>query len=178
MLSQDMVLSPRGWIAIGAWLSLILVPVLHYYWKRWDRPSKAALDEMARRKHELEVKRAFELEDMKLRAEEANQAKLEMEQRKRTVPPQVDSEVLQDAWGQLGIKLNEESASEPDELEIPKIKEMLESLPEVDEEFVTPETGPILVELPKNTPIDEEPKLVKDELEPAPDMESWNETDW
>ena len=89
-----MVLSPRGWIAVGAWLSLILVPVFHYYWKRWDRPSKAALDEMARRKHELEVKRAFELEDMKLRAEEAAQAKLEMEQRKRTVPPQVDSEVL------------------------------------------------------------------------------------
>ena len=168
MLSQSMVLSPRGWIAVGAWLSLILVPVFHYYWKRWDRPSKAALDEMARRKHELEVKRAFELEDMKLRAEEAVQAKLEMEQRKRTVPPQVDSEVLQDAWGQLGIELKEEPVSEPDEVDIPKIKE----------EFVIPETGPILVELPKNTPIDEEPEQVVDELEPAPDLESWNETDW
>jgi hypothetical protein len=173
-----MVLSPRGWIAVGAWLSLILVPVFHYYWKRWDRPSKAALDEMARRKHELEVKRAFELEDMKLRAEEAAQAKLEMEQRKRTVPPQVDSEVLQDAWGQLGIQLKEELVSEPDEVDIPKIKEIIESLPEVEEEFVTPETGPILVELPKNTPIDEEPEQVVDELEPAPDLESWNETDW
>ena len=74
MLSQSMVLGPRGWIAVGAWLSLILVPVFHYYWKRWDRPSKAAQEEMARRKHELEVKRAFELEDMKLRAEEAAQA--------------------------------------------------------------------------------------------------------
>ena len=173
-----MVLSPRGWIAVGAWLSLILVPVFHYYWKRWDRPSKAALDEMARRKHELEVKRAFELEDMKLRAEEAAQAKLEMEQRKRTVPPQVDSEVLLDAWSQLGIQLKEEPVSEPDEADIPKIKEILESLPEVEEEFVTPETGPILVELPINTPIDEEPEQVVDELEPAPDLESWNETDW
>ena len=173
-----MVLSPRGWIAVGAWLSLILVPVFHYYWKRWDRPSKAALDEMARRKHELEVKRAFELEDMKLRAEEAAQAKLEMEQRKRTVPPQVDSEVLHDAWSQLGIQLKEEPLSEPDEVDIPKIKEIIESLPEVEEEFVIPETGPILVELPKNTPIDEEPEQVVDELEPAPDLESWNETDW
>ena len=113
-----MVLSPRGWIAVGAWLSLILVPVFHYYWKRWDRPSKAALDEMARRKHELEVKRAFELEDMKLRAEEAAQAKLEMEQRKRTVPPQIDSEVLHDAWNQLGIQLKEEPVSEPDEVDL------------------------------------------------------------
>ena len=31
-----MVLSPRGWIAVCAWLSLILVPVFYYYWKRWD----------------------------------------------------------------------------------------------------------------------------------------------
>ena len=30
----------------------------------------------------------------------------------------------------------------------------------------------------KNTPIDEEPEQVVDELEPAPDLESWNETDW
>ena len=173
-----MVLSQRGWIAVGSWLSLILVPVFHYYWKRWDRPSKAALDEMARRKHELEVKRAFELEDMKLRAEEAVQAKLEMEQRKRTVPPQVDSEVLQDAWGQLGIELKEEPVSEPDEVDIPKIKEIIESLPEVEEEFVIPETGPIFVELPKNTPIDEENEQVVDELEPAPDLEFWDRTDW
>ena len=48
----------------------------------------------------------------------------------------------------------------------------------MEEEFVIPETGPILVELPKNTPIDEEPEQVVDELEPAPDLESWNETDW
>ena len=81
-------------------------------------------------------------------------------------------------WGQLGIELKEEPVSEPDEVDIPKIKEIIESLPEVEEEFVTPETGPILVELPKNTPIDEEPEQVVDELEPAPDLESWNETDW
>tara|TARA_B100000614_G_C14469415_1_gene461873 strand:+ start:462 stop:983 length:522 start_codon:yes stop_codon:yes gene_type:complete len=173
-----MVLSPRGWIAVGAWLSLILVPVFHYYWKRWDRPSKAAQEEMARRKHELQVKRAFELEDMKLRAEEAAQAKLEMEQRKRTVPQQVDVEILQNALGQLEIGLNEEPVRELGRVDIPKIKEMIESLPEVDEEFVTPETGPILVELPKNTPIDEEPDQVVYELEPAPNLESWDETDW
>jgi len=173
-----MVLSPRGWIAVGAWLSLILVPVFHYYWKRWDRPSKAAQEEMARRKRELEARRSFELEDMKLRAEEAIQAKLELEQRKRMVPPQIDSEVLDDAWGQLGIEIKDEQVSEPEEIDIPKIKDMLESLPKVEEEFVTPETGPILIEIPKNTQIDEKPETFVDELEPAPDLESWDETDW
>ena len=79
-------LGPRGWVAVGAWVSLILVPFFHYYWRRWDRPSEAAKEEMERRKKELEVKRAFELEDMKLRAEEAKQAKLEIEQRKRVMP--------------------------------------------------------------------------------------------
>tara|TARA_Y100001968_G_C19435164_1_gene759227 strand:+ start:252 stop:776 length:525 start_codon:yes stop_codon:yes gene_type:complete len=174
-----MVLSPRGWVAVGAWLSLILVPVFHYYWKRWDRPSKAAQEEMARRKHELEVKRAFELEDMKLRAEEAAQAKMELAQRKRTAPPPVDSEVLQDAWSQLGVQpMEEKEVTEPDEVDIPKIKEMLETLPEVEEEFVTPDSGPVLVELPKNTPIDEKPEQIEDEVEPAPDLDSWDETNW
>ena len=174
-----MVLSPRGWIAVGAWLSLILVPFFHYYWKRWDRPSKAALEEMERRKRELEVKRAFELEDMKLRAEEAAQAKMKIEQRKRSVPPPVASEVLEDAWSQLGVESKEENPSlSPNEVDIPKIEEMLESLPEVEEEFITPDTGPVMVELPRNTQIDEEPKAIEDEVEPAPDLESWNETDW
>ena len=52
-------LGPRGWVAVGAWVSLILVPFFHYYWRRWDRPSDAAKEEMERRKKELEVKRAF-----------------------------------------------------------------------------------------------------------------------
>ena len=173
-----MVLSPRGWIAVGGWLSLILVPVFYYYWKRWDRPSKAAQEEMARRKRELEVRRAFELEDMKLRKEEAIQAKLELEQRKRTGSPQVDSEVLQDAWEQLGIEMKDEHSSELEEIDNLQIKEKLESLPKVEEEFVTLETGRILLEIPKNTPIDEKPEPFVDELEPAPDLEFWDRTDW
>ncbi|HJM66640.1 MAG TPA: hypothetical protein QF555_03760 [Candidatus Thalassarchaeaceae archaeon] len=172
-------LGPRGWVAVGAWVSLILVPIFHYYWRRWDRPSKAAQEEMDRRKQELEVRRAFEIEDMKLRAEEAKQAKMELEQRKRVVPVSIDSEVLDDAFGQLGMESNSEPIiQEPLDVDIPRIQEMLESLPDVEEEFVTPDSGPIHVELPKTTQIDEEPESSENEVEPAPNLESWDETDW
>ena len=174
-----MVLGPRGWIAVGAWLSLILVPFFHYYWKRWDRPSKAAQEEMNRRKREFEVKRAFELEDMKVRAEEAARAKMEIEQRKRIVPKSVDSALLEDAWNNLGIKSKqEEYVQVTDEINIPKIKEMLESLPEVDEEFIIPDTGPVMLKIRPNIQIDEEPEQIEDKIESAPDLESWKETDW
>lgn len=172
-------LGPRGWVAVGAWVSLILVPFFHYYWRRWDRPSEAAKEEMERRKKELEVKRAFELEDMKLRAEEAKQAKMEIEQRKRVMPKSVDSAVLEDAWNQLGMESNDEvNTEEPQNIDLPRIQEMLESLPEVDEEFVTPDSGPVMVELPKTEPIDEEPESTEEEVEPAPDLDSWDETNW
>jgi hypothetical protein len=134
---------------------------------------------MDRRKHELEVRRAFEIEDMKLRAEEAKQAKMELEQRKRVVPVSIDSEVLDDAFGQLGMESNSEPIiQEPLDVDIPRIQEMLESLPDVEEEFVTPDSGPIHVELPKTTQIDEEPESSENEVEPAPNLESWDETDW
>ena len=55
---------------------------------------------------------------------------------------------------------------------------MLESLPEVDEEFVTPDSGPVMVELPKTKPIDEEPESTEEEVESAPDLDSWDETNW
>jgi hypothetical protein len=172
-------LGPRGWVAVGAWVSLILAPVFHYYWRRWDRPSKAAQQEMERRKHELEVRRAFEIEDLKLRAEEAAQAKMQIEQRKRTTNHSVDTQMLENAWNQLGVDLKQDiSVKEPENVDIPKIKEMLESLPEVDEEFVIPDSGPVMLELPKIQPIDEEPESIEEEVEPAPNLDSWGETNW
>ena len=73
---------------------------------------------------------------------------------------------------------DEVNTEEPQNIDLPRIQEMLESLPEVDEEFVTPDSGPVMVELPKTKPIDEEPESTEEEVESAPDLDSWDETNW
>ena len=101
-----MALTPRQWVGIAALISVILVPIFYYFWRLWDRPSLAARKEMERRKKEHEVRYAFEMEEMKLREEEARQAALEIQMRRRKGPDPVDTSTVTAAFGQLGEVLN------------------------------------------------------------------------
>ena len=65
----------------------------------------------------------------------------------------------------------------PEDANLPQIEAMLESLPEVEEEFILPELGPIAVEMPKELPpVVEEVKSLA--VEPAPELDPWDGTDW
>jgi len=91
----------KQWIAVATVITLALIPIAWYYWKIWDRPSRAAKEEMARRKHEAEVREMFQREELKLRAEEAKQAKLAMMRKKAAAPNAVPKNVLNAAFGDL-----------------------------------------------------------------------------
>ena len=190
-----MSLTPRQWVGIAALISLILVPLFYYFWRFWDRPSVAAKEEMERRKKEYEVRLAFEMEEMKLREEEARQATLEIQMRRRKGPEPVASSTVAAAFGQLGISTTlstsagdtdsgitnqpEESLpiEMPEDANLPQIEAMLDSLPEVEEEFTPPELGPIVIKMPKESlPVVEEVKSLA--VEPAPELDPWGGTDW
>ena len=190
-----MSLTPRQWVGIAALISLILVPLFYYFWRFWDRPSVAAKEEMERRKKEYEVRLAFEMEEMKLREEEARQATLEIQMRRRKGPEPVASSTVAAAFGQLGVSTTlstsagntdsgianqpEESLpiEMPEDANLPQIEAMLDSLPEVEEEFTPPELGPIVIEMPKESlPVVEEVKSLA--VEPAPELDPWGGTDW
>jgi len=190
-----MALTPRQWVGVAALISLILVPVFYYFWRLWDRPSAAAKEEMVRRKKEHDVRLAFEIEEMKIREEEARQAALEIQLRRRKGPEPVATSTVAAAFGQLGVNTelphsmadsdtrvvteSEENLpiEMPEDADIPQIEAMLESLPEVEEEFILPELGPIAIEMPKDSlPHAEEVKSLA--VEPAPELDPWDGTDW
>lgn len=183
-----MALTPRQWVGIAALICLILVPIFYYFWRFWDRPSFAAKKEMERRKKEHDIRFAFEMEEMKLREEEARQAALEIQMRRRKGPEPVATSTVDAAFSQLGISSelptnvgNEgqeiTSIEMPEDANLPQIEAMLESLPEVEEEFILPELGPIAVEMPKELPpVVEEVKSLA--VEPAPELDPWDGTDW
>ncbi|RCH72885.1 MAG: hypothetical protein DBX05_06355 [Candidatus Poseidoniales archaeon] len=190
-----MALTPRQWVGIAALISLILVPILYYFWRLWDRPSAAAKEEMDRRKKEHDVRFAFEMEEMKLREEEARQAALEIQLRRRKGPEPIATSTVSAAFGQLGVNTelpqpmsvsDAHMATEPeenlpiempDDADIPQIEAMLESLPEVENEFIPPELGPIAIEIPKDSlSVAEEVKSLA--VEPAPELDPWDGTDW
>ena len=182
-----MALTPRQWVGIAALISVILVPIFYYFWRLWDRPSFAAKKEMERRKKEHEVRYAFEIEEMKLREEEARQAALEIQIRRRKGPDPVDISTVSAAFGQLGVTTelpvivgdSEDSPpiEMPEDANLPQIEAMLESLPKVEEEFILPELGPIAIEMPKDSlPSVEEVKSLA--VEPAPELDPWDSADW
>jgi hypothetical protein len=176
-------LSFKQWIAVATVITLALIPIAWYYWKIWDRPSRAAKEEMARRKHEAEVREMFQREELKLRAEEAKQAKLAMMRKKSAAPNTVPKNVLNAAFGDLADEPLEPAKSESVEpsglgerevvkqgtsetvddaamtaelsaVDIPRIQALLDDLPDVEFEDESIYDGPIAVQL-HNQPVAE-----------------------
>ncbi len=223
-------LSLKQWIAVATVITLALIPIAWYYWKIWDRPSRAAKEEMSRRKHEAEVREMFQREELKLRAEEAKQAKLAMMRKKAAAPNPVSKNVLNAAFGELadapletaksaaldhsgngemvgdmggksveghGQREGGETADDAamtDELtavDVPRIKAMLDDLPDVEFDEESIHEGPIAVQL-HNQPVAEmtppddstdvngstEKKLSDDTNIPSAPTEEWDIDEW
>ena len=89
--APDMQLSEAtGWAVLAA---LVAIPLCYYFWKRWDRPTRAAKREQGRRLEEREVRLIFLKEEVKAREAEKGQALVSLEQRKKhhAMPPSTET---------------------------------------------------------------------------------------
>ena len=91
----------KEWIAIGAFVAFVLIPICWRFWRRWDRPSKAAVSEMLRRIRERDIREAFIREDAKLREQQRLEAERELSMRKAQAPPPMEKTALSSAFGSL-----------------------------------------------------------------------------
>ncbi len=94
--------SLKDWIAIGVFVAFLLIPICWRFWRRWDRPSKAAMTEMLRRIRERDIRDAFIREDAKLREQQRLEAERELALRKAKAPPPIEKKALASAFGSLG----------------------------------------------------------------------------
>ena len=67
----------------GIIVAVVAIPLFYYFWRRWDRPTRAAKEEMERRLRERETREAFQKEEAKAREAERQQALVQLQQRKR-----------------------------------------------------------------------------------------------
>ncbi len=139
------------WVVV---VSAVLIPLSYYFWRRWDRPSRAARAEQERRLQEKEVYEAFLKEEEKARDFERVQALKALEEKKRqdALPPSGES--LSTALSSIVDEPNQESpvgsnevvrtAEEVAELEsIPESVEVPDIEPDETAQEVLEDTGPI-----------------------------------
>ncbi len=67
----------------GIVASLVAIPLCYYFWKKWDRPTRAARAEQERRLEERATREAFLKEEAKAREHERQQALVQLEERKK-----------------------------------------------------------------------------------------------
>lgn len=76
----------------GLVISLILIPVSRWFWKKWDRPSRQTKEEIVERRREREEERMWQEKEAEHQAEIAEKKKWE-----RTPEKEAPSEDLKQA---------------------------------------------------------------------------------
>ncbi len=115
----------------GIIVALVSIPLCYYYWRRWDRPSRAAKAEMQRRLSERETRKAFAREDAKAREHERIQALSQLNERRQSNIPPPSSEQLTDALTSLNQHNSiDNSSSTNDIVRTEEEISQLESIPE------------------------------------------------
>ncbi len=174
--------SLKEWIAIGVFVAFVLIPICWRFWRRWDRPSKAAVTEMLRRIRERDIREAFIREDAKLREQQRLEAERELSIRKAQAPPPMEKTALSSAFGSLGsvdstgtevLENNPQPSSESIVTPVENVDQLVDSL-DIDDilEDVIPEAAPVAVQ------IHQEPSATDDSWATAEDDDEWSEVDW
>ncbi len=112
-----------GW---GVVLGLLSLPFLYSFWKSWDRPSRAALDEQDRRIEERDTRDAFIREEVKQREQEHLMALAEIRERRSFAYDTPTKEGIKDVFSVLA---GEKVRKTEHELTIEQIAE-LETIPD------------------------------------------------
>ena len=155
----------KEWIAISAFVALVLIPICWKFWKGWDRPSLSALLEMKRRIRERDLRDAFIKEDAKIREQHRLEAERELALRKAQAPPPVEKTVLASAFGNLGATdstgtaVLEGSVSQGGAdpiMPVENVDDLVDSLDTDDiDANVVPEAAPVAVQLHREADADE-----------------------
>jgi len=174
--------SLKEWIAIGAFVAFVLIPICWRYWLKWDRPSKAAVKEMLRRIRERDIREAFIREDAKQREQQRLEAERELALRKAQAPPPVQKTELASAFGNLGsidstgtevLENSQPSSMESIVVPVENVDALVDSL-DIDDilEDVIPEAAPVAVQIHLETNTDEDSWATDEE------GDEWSEVDW
>lgn len=92
-------------IGIGLFVALVLIPLVRWFWKRFDMPSKFAIETMRQQKKDAAEARMWSSIEAKVQAEEDARQALEIRQREKqeTAGKSLDAEQSADVWNKLGI---------------------------------------------------------------------------
>ncbi len=93
------------WIGIGLFVALVLIPSVRWFWKRFDMPSKFAIESMRQQKKDAAEARMWASIEAKVQAEEDARQALEIRQREKqeSAGKSLDVEQSADLWNKLGI---------------------------------------------------------------------------
>ena len=100
-----MALSLFQWIGLGFFVALVLIPSVRWFWKRFDMPSKFALETMRQQRKDAAEARMWSSIEAKVQAEEDVRRALEIRQREKqeNSGKSLDAEQSADVWNKLGI---------------------------------------------------------------------------
>ena len=100
-----MALSLYQLIAIGLAVALILIPIVRWFWLRFDMPSKWVLADKKRRKEEEEEAAMWAKIDDRIAEEKSSQREFEMlrKQKQESAGRSLNEVESSDAWTKLGI---------------------------------------------------------------------------
>jgi len=93
------------WIGIGLGIALVLIPIVRWFWKRFDMPSKWALEYRRRQEKEEEEAEMWASIESRVEAEESSRREFEMKQKQkqRLVGKSLDEKSSAEVWNKLGI---------------------------------------------------------------------------
>ena len=92
-------------IGLGLAIALILIPVVRWFWKRFDMPSKFALEVLRRKKIEAEEAELWAGIEAQVEAEETARRDFEMKQKEKqeSAGKSLDETKSAEVWNKLGI---------------------------------------------------------------------------
>ena len=103
-----MALSLFQYIGLGLVIALVLIPTVRWFWKRFDMPSKFAIEIIKRRKEEAEESKMWAVIEAQVQAEEDKKRQLDVRQKEKAAAAgkslDIDRSVA--AWNKLGIEVN------------------------------------------------------------------------
>lgn len=100
-----MALSLYQLIAIGLAVALILIPIVRWFWLRFDMPSKWVVADKKRRKEEEEEAEMWAKIEDRIAEEKSSQREFEMlrKQKQESAGKSLNEVESSDAWTKLGI---------------------------------------------------------------------------
>jgi hypothetical protein len=100
-----MALSLFQWIGVGLAVAIVLIPTARWFWKKFDQPSKRALEIMKRHEEDAEEAEVWAGIEAQVESELAAKREFEMKQREKQERSgkSLDEDKSTDAWTKLGI---------------------------------------------------------------------------